>query len=260
MFKLVFFFLHMYLNKPAKNHLLKCTQTHSSANKFVSTYVSRYIFQGVLTLILFSLKAPSKYTLCCVMTTALPCRWSSSHMPMYFSPLGGKWDQGLLTWCMSLIQNSFNDRPSLETRTDIDYCEPTIRRNLAPSYLRRCVPHLTLLSFHISKIAVFLGLFRPCDVIVDAISCLLVVDPLPDENTGGIPRQFPRAQHAITVPLPIAETALVHLATCIPEYDTYTAAFCVSVQSPQLWPLQKKNTVETWCFILVPHLLTQDIC
>lgn len=85
-----FFFLHMYLNKPAKNHLLKCTQTHSSANKFVSTYVSRYIFQGVLTLILFSLKVPSKYTLCCVMTTALPCRWSSSHMPMYFSPLGGK--------------------------------------------------------------------------------------------------------------------------------------------------------------------------
>lgn len=142
---------------------------------------------------------------------------------------------------MSLIQNSFNDRPSLETRTDINYCEPTIRRNLAPSYLRRCVPHLTLLSFHISKIAVFLGLFRPCDVIVDAISCLLVVDPLPDENTGGIPRQFPRAQHAVTVPLPIAETALVHLATCIPEYNTYTAAFCVSVQSPQLWPLQKKK-------------------
>lgn len=175
------------------------------------------------------------------MMTALPCRWSSSHMPMYFSPLGGKMRSGTADSSMSLIQNSFTDRPSLETRTVIDYCEPTIRGNLAPSYLRRCIPHLTVLSFHIFKIAVFLGLFRPCDVIVDAISCPLVVDPLPDENAGGIPRQFPRAQHAVTVPLPITETALVHLATCIPEYDTYTAAFCVNVQSPQLWPLKKKK-------------------
>lgn len=60
-------------------------------------------------------------------------------------------------------------------------------------------------------------LFRPGDVIVDAVSCLPVLDPLANENTGGIPGQFTRAQHAVTVALVITETALVHLAAGVPE-------------------------------------------
>ena len=58
--------------------------------------------------------------------------------------------------------------------------------------------------------------FRPGDVIVDSISCLPVLDPLSNENAGGGPDLFTRAQHAVTLTLPFIETALVHLATGIP--------------------------------------------
>lgn len=54
------------------------------------------------------------------------------------------------------------------------------------------------------------------NVIVDSISCLPVLDPLTNENAGRSPGLFTRAQHAITVPLPITETALVHLTAGIP--------------------------------------------
>lgn len=60
----------------------------------------------------------------------------------------------------------------------------------------------------------------PGDVIVHAVSCLLVMDPVADENAGGLFGQLTGAQHAITVPLPVTEAALVHLATGIPEYST----------------------------------------
>lgn len=59
--------------------------------------------------------------------------------------------------------------------------------------------------------------YLPGDVIVHSVSCLLVMDPVANENAGGLLDQLTRAQHAITVPLPIAETAFVHLATGIPR-------------------------------------------
>lgn len=58
--------------------------------------------------------------------------------------------------------------------------------------------------------------YRPGDVIVDSVSCLLVVDPVTKENAGGCLGQPAGAQHAVTVPLSIAETAFVHLAISIP--------------------------------------------
>lgn len=57
----------------------------------------------------------------------------------------------------------------------------------------------------------------PGDVIIHSISCLLVMDPVADENAGGLLPQLPRAQHAITVSLPVAETAFIHLAAGVPE-------------------------------------------
>lgn len=62
-------------------------------------------------------------------------------------------------------------------------------------------------------------LIRPGDVIVDAISCLPVMDPLANENAGGSPGQLTGAQHAVTVTLAITKAALVHLATGIPGTD-----------------------------------------
>lgn len=43
------------------------------------------------------------------------------------------------------------------------------------------------------------------------------MDPVADENAGGLLPQLPRAQHAITVSLPVAETAFIHLAAGVPE-------------------------------------------
>lgn len=43
------------------------------------------------------------------------------------------------------------------------------------------------------------------------------MDPVADEDTGGLLPQLPGAQHAVTVPLPFAETAFIHLAAGVPE-------------------------------------------
>lgn len=57
----------------------------------------------------------------------------------------------------------------------------------------------------------------PGDVVIHSIASLLVMDPVADENAGGLLCQLPRAQHAVTVPLPAAETALIHLAAGVPD-------------------------------------------
>lgn len=56
-------------------------------SKWIILSVAKCISEGKLTLILLSLKVPSKYTPYCVTTTPVPCRFSSTHNPMYFSPL-----------------------------------------------------------------------------------------------------------------------------------------------------------------------------
>lgn len=43
------------------------------------------------------------------------------------------------------------------------------------------------------------------------------MDPVSDENAGGLLPQLPGAQHAVTVSLPFAETAFIHLAAGVPE-------------------------------------------
>lgn len=43
------------------------------------------------------------------------------------------------------------------------------------------------------------------------------MDPVADEDAGGLLPQLPRAQHAVTVSLSIAETALIHVAAGVPE-------------------------------------------
>lgn len=45
------------------------------------------------------------------------------------------------------------------------------------------------------------------------------MDPLANENAGGVLGQFTGAQHAVTVALSVTETALVHLATRIPAQN-----------------------------------------
>lgn len=52
------------------------------------------------------------------------------------------------------------------------------------------------------------------------------MDPVADENTGGLLPQLPGAQHAVTVPLPFAETAFIHLAAGIPEPMLHFSAHC----------------------------------
>lgn len=71
-----------------------------------------------------------------------------------------------------------------------------------------------------SSVSRFFLLDVPGDVIVHSVSCLLVMDPVADENAGGLFGQLTGAQHAVTVPLPVTEAALVHLATGIPEHST----------------------------------------
>lgn len=61
----------------------------------------------------------------------------------------------------------------------------------------------------------------PGDVIIDAVSRLLVVDPVANENAGGCLGQPTGAQHAVAVALSIAEAAFVHLSVGVPA-DTRT--------------------------------------
>lgn len=105
-------------------------------------------------------------------------------------------------------------------------------------------------------------LIRPGDVIVDSVSCLLVIDPLANENAGGRLGQLTGAQHAVTVPLPITETALVHLATGIPwenpqrhEYTDSETSLCSCAEQGTK---TRQNAVKRWCITPVPILLTWE--
>ena len=65
----------------------------------------------------------------------------------------------------------------------------------------------------------------PGNVIVHPVSCLLVVDPVANENAGRLLVQLTRAQHAVAVPLPLTEAAFVHLTVGIPRQSPQRRVF-----------------------------------